>query len=371
MVSKLTFAGLCLCLLLTRCSERPDGAACPVIPLGASIGQTAGQEAGFTLNHLAQTVEMIPIQTVEGCLMAQPRICWAQDSILILEDRAVIYRINSATGQIRTVIDRKGKGPGEYMMIGDVVCDPRRGEIYVSDLARKINTYTLNGRFLSASPVDFIGGFNQLPDRNFAITYYPSSYRTVCVGIYDSTWNKVCDYLPFADVTQQNRTGSVSVEPISRQNEQCYYKSTLGDTLYRLSSRGPVPALVLDKGELRLPAAIAMDVTRKKERSEYIFGEYGFLVDKFYFVSFYYDNRKYYDIWDLNTSALVYRNVLSSPSDPEGVVVAVDQKQINFWPKYVHDDCLYAIVGADTGIVPGLDENSNPVIVKIKIRSSE
>lgn len=194
MVYKLTLAGLCLCLLLTRCSERPDGAACPVIPLGASIGQTAGQEAGFTLNHLAQTVEMIPIQTVEGCLMAQPRICWAQDSILILEDRAVIYRLNSATGQIRTVIDRKGKGPGEYMMIGDVVCDPHRGEIYVSDLARKINTYTLNGRFLSARPVDFIGGFNQLPDRNFAITYYPSSDRTVCVGIYDSTWNKVADY---------------------------------------------------------------------------------------------------------------------------------------------------------------------------------
>lgn len=360
---------LCALLLSVGCSKQQP-APYPTIPLGNSIGQKTGPDPDFTLNAIAEQIELIPIETSDTCLMARPRICGVMDTILVLEDRHVIYLLHRETGAIRAKIDKKGKGPGEYIFISDVVLDAVNSRLHVGDLQRKINTYDLDGKFIASTPADFVGGFNQLPDRNFAITYYPSPSRTECIGIFDSAWNKLAGYMPLEDKTQQNQAGLISIESINRYNGQCYYKSLLGDTLYRISAKGLNPVLVLDKGELQLPAEIAIDVDRKQERSKYIFGDYGYLADNFYFVSYYYDNQIYYDIWDLSTSTLVYRNVRSSPADPEGVALTVNKKKIYIWPRYIDENHLYCVVGADTGIVPTLGENSNPVIVRIKIRSS-
>lgn len=358
-----------LLLLLVGCGKRQPSQQCPVLDFESSIARTTGNRADFTLNTLAEAIEVVPIQTLENCLMAQPRICWAADTILILKDRGNIYQLNSTTGEIRTKIAKQGKGPGEYLMVGDVVCDPLSGKIYVCDLAHKMNTYDMDGRFLSSVSLDFVGGFNQLPDGNFVITYYPSAERTQCVGIYDSLWHPIAGFISVRDQSQQNLNGFISVETINRYNNDCYYKSALGDTLYHISSSNLTPILVLNQGSLRLPAEIANDVSRKRERAKHLFGEYGYLSENYYFTSYYYNNRKYYDIWDIYTATLIYRNVQGSPDEPEGVELTVDGKRVRIWPKYIADETLYGIVEPESEIVSGLSEDSNPILVKVKLRS--
>jgi hypothetical protein len=144
------------------------------------------------------------------------------------------------------------------------------------------------------------------------------------------------------------------------------------DTIYRIYNDKPEAYFIVSKGNLKIPQQIVSDISRKKERYEYIFGEYGFLISSYYFSYYIYQNKIYNDVWDVNQSSLLCRNIRSGMEEKDGLLFMIKDTKIYLSPKFVSDEYLCCIASSSEmmDIIPSLNEEDNPVLLFLKIRNS-
>jgi hypothetical protein len=152
-------------------------------------------------------------------------------------------------------------------------------------------------------------------------------------------------------------------------NGKYYVKKSFGDTIYQINKEHINPCFILSERDLKIPVQIATDLSKKKERSRYIYGESGYLISNYYFSSYYYQNMCYQDVWNLETSSLICRNLIKSQESRKGVPFFIEEKMIYVWPKFVAENYLYCIIPAEEiqAIIPNLQDDSNPCILEMKI----
>jgi hypothetical protein len=286
----------------------------------------------------------------------------------VIKSDHVLYFFDRNDGKIHSIISNKGDGPNQYLAISDAEVVEKTEEVYLYDGTKKVlSKYNFDGKFISSEANDFIGGFCMPDDTTFLVSYSPFVDKGYDIGVYNSKWQLLNQYIP----KKHSPTGDlIHYNDFVKFNDQCYYIQTFNDTLYNIGTIGINPFLILSKGGLKAPADIATDVKkRKKEGHNYILGDYGFLASNYYFYTYYYNMEIHYEIWDIKTGSLIYRNIVKNELDKRGFPVTVNEKEMYTWPKFVANDCIYCPIEADEALklVPGLPEDTNPIILEIKI----
>ncbi|MCL2739016.1 MAG: 6-bladed beta-propeller [Bacteroidales bacterium] len=359
-------------MIIMSCNqkERPPYV---VIDIEKNINKSGS--ANFVLNDIAQSMSLIPIETSDSVLFRNVIIVGVTEENLIIHGgnigafKRAIYFINRTDGKVSSVIDRHGRGPGEYVNIVDVSLNKRSNTLYLSD-SRKINEYTFDGKFIYAIQNDSAWIVRMLDDGNFAVSYHPSLDMEFALGIYDNAWNLKRRGLSKAE--RGRKFDMIYFDGIFEFNGDYFYKMAHCDTLYRITSAFDEPYLVHSKGRYQIP--IDIKVSREKTEkygNRYIQHDYGNLISKYYFLSYYYDGKYYKEIWDIETPSLVYKSIFSRTGGVNGVPVIIDGKKIYVWPAFVSEESLYCIVEAEDAIslIPSLTEDSNPVILEVKLKA--
>jgi hypothetical protein len=353
-------------IFLTACSPEKKS-DCININLAESIKLTNSNLK--SLNDISSDYHIIPVETSDSCLLSNINIKYVSDSDIWIKDNHVIYRIDRKNGRILFKLDKKGQGPEEYLSISDFVIDYKTRTIFIYDIGKKkLITYNFDGKYLNSFENDFIGSFDLTDEDCFLVSYNPYFDDPFHIGIYDKSWNLLNRFIPKTDAVNQN--GNLHhFDVLYKFEGKHYFRKSFGDTIYQVDIQSINPYFIISKGNLKIPVRIATDISKKAERSQYIYGEFGYMISGYYFSSYFYQNKNYQDVWNLETSSLIYRNLRQGPDSKNGIPFVIQGKTVFVWPKFAGKKYLYCYAPADEmrEIIPEMKEDDNPVILKIKI----
>lgn len=334
------------------------------IPLEAEISKGNMKNESF-LNNLSTT--LIPLELTELSLLGN---CHFVEDILgriVIHDYQHIYTFDNKNGTFLSRIAHQGEGPEDYINISDVVVHPKDSCIFILDAAgKKINIYSLNSGNLKYNiPNDSVASFHLLDNEKWITHNSPMEPFTYDICIHDSLQQKGKGI--YNRENEVEHKGIIFINDFICSNNTTYiYKN---DTLHQISNQGKItPFCHIDKGALSIPYEIATDVTQKAKRNSYIWGETICFTDTYCFLSYYYNQKMYFDVWNIHTGSLCYRNIAESANDMLGLPLKIGDETIVAWPKKVINDTLYCIASNENS---ENGEEENPCVLKIKINETE
>ncbi|MDR0765597.1 MAG: 6-bladed beta-propeller [Odoribacteraceae bacterium] len=364
-------ASICgLTLLMAACANDAKK-ECLGIDLSVGIEQEKG--TAYSLIEVSEGFLSYPLETTDSILLSDiPGIRFVSVTAkeVWLVNEGIIYRFGRETGKCLARIDRKGEGPEEYIYASDVLVDTTKKSVLVYDANRKrVNEYDFEGRYKGSVPNDFIGSFALWDDDTFVVSYSPFANQKHRVGLYDRDWKLVRQLMPVEDDTRASRQ-LIAYDELVHSLGHWNIVPSFNDTIFRVDEEGVVPVFVASKGDLKITEEVATDLSKKRERAKYIYGESGFLTSSYYFSHYYYQNKMYDDVWNVRDGSLVYRNIRRGPEEKDGLLLIFGDKEIRVRPKYVSGDYLYCLVPAGEllEIVPSTREDDNPAILELKLR---
>ena len=325
----------------------------------------------FKLNDISNNIRLIPVETNDSTLLGDFIIVGTNEEDIVIRDdnltsyKKAVYFINKNTGTVSSIIDNWGQGPHDYTRLGDVHLNNLSNTIYISDYS-KTNEYTHEGNFIKSFKNDSIAFFRIFPNGDFAVSYSPLVNNEFALGVYDSLWTQKRKGMPKV----KGEFDMVYFDGIFEFNRDLFYKLAHSDTLYRITIGFDEPYLVHSKGQYRLPDEIkANREQRDKYGYRYIQQDFGRLISKYYFLTYYYNEKFHYEIWNIENSSLVYKSIFSRDGGMSGVPIVIRGLIIYVWPAYVSNDSIYCIITAEDAItlLPELPKDTNQIILELKV----
>lgn len=348
-------------VLCISCTQEVEKGIC--LPLEGSIEMDI--KSGNI--DILEDVSIIPLETTDESLLGECRIIDVCNDKFIIQDISSIYIFNVKTGKYESKIHRQGDGPEEYVSLSDVAVDCSNQLLYVLDGKGYVKVYGYDGVFQKVYENDSIISMEILGNSNFIAYNRANGQYQYDINLYDNDWN-VVKHLQKRHIKEVNYKDVIEVKDFDIFNGLPYFMNA--DTLYQINNTDINFLFYIDKGKLTLPFEIFTDIKRKKERASYIWGDYGFLAGDSYFLRFYYDNKIYYDVWDITSMKLKYRNIVNSPTDARGISLLIDGKDVNIWPSFVKNDMIYCILMDEEVEKLGFSETNegNPIMLIGKIK---
>jgi hypothetical protein len=361
-------------IVLSCTHEDKDKLPYIIIDLEKSINLDASPE--ITLNDISANLRIIPVETNDSVLFKYMSITGIIEKDIVVHDvglnvhKDALYCVNRETGKVSTLLNRQGNGPGEYNRLFNVYIENRDSTVHVYE-THKINIYDFKGNFIKSHKSDSTGALVVLDDWYYAVSFSPFLKSEYALGIYDKSWNL---HRKSISVNKDRKYAIYPFSQASKFNDGYYYMAAFGDTLYQITSGYEKPYIVTPKGKYKIPENVTATLSElDKSGDQYIQGEYGKLISKYYFLSYYYNHQTYYDIWNIETSTLISRNKYSQMeenTEDTGVPVLIGDVKINVWPRYVSGNMMYCTVEAETAVklIPSLPWDTNPVILELEIK---
>lgn len=305
-----------------------------------------------------------PLEFTEKSILGNFFIVGVSEQYIVTQDVDKLCFFDKK-GAFLSTISRKGNGPEEYTSISNCWIDFNKKEAHVHDFHRKsIKKYDFSGNFIEEKPSINLYSFTELnPDEFIAYNEASSDFKFT---IYDKKWN-IKDSL-FARKEEKTKDFIVLKNFQKNGSDVFFYDESF---LYECKNKEILPKLFLEKGDLKIPNEVMYDIKRKKERHKYIWGDFVILAENYLFVDFYYNNKKYYDIWNVKNQKLLYRNILSSPNDPLGIRISINGKEVNGWIKYFENNTLYFLISEHTQSELETSNQENPIIVGVHLENFE
>ena len=108
------------------------------------------------LSELVNNFKLVKLQTTEQSLFEDIRNIDIYDNKIYLSDGYTIKIFNLSDGVFIDKLDKRGKGPDEYITISSFIIDPKNSTLIVSDLiGQAIIYYSLNGHFIKKCRIGF------------------------------------------------------------------------------------------------------------------------------------------------------------------------------------------------------------------------
>lgn len=352
--------------LLAACSDKKgQDSEFVTLPIGESVNISVDESSNLKINNYS----IIPLETTDSSLLSSVDLYGElNDKLVLTSDNRVYFFLKD--GRFDHKFDKQGGGSNEYLSINDIAINKPAGLIYIHDFSRRmINTYTEYGEFVNSIRNDSIASLKFDKNNHFVVTYSPSEQWEYQVGIYDTLFNSVGVFL--------RKPQKVEGATLFTINSICNFDDDnyvyISDTLYRIKSNSVEPYVAIDKGSLKLPFELEHQISNSGDRNKYIWGEYGYLVGDYYFLSYYYNGNTYYDVWSVSDEKLLLRNTVSFDDDTIGIPVLVGDKTVYLWPKAVIDSSVYFLIGEEKApiIIPERSEEDNPVIIMAHAKDIE
>lgn len=150
---------VCLGLLIFSCSPSKNSKN----QAGKSISVEVDESADIRFSDVFEKIEYVPLETTESSLIGGvERLRIFGDKVCIVCDKSLLI-FNKDTGRNETRISKSGNAPGEYLSLYDVYFDKRNGIIELLDMnGRKIQKYDSKGIFKESQELPFMAfSFNK------------------------------------------------------------------------------------------------------------------------------------------------------------------------------------------------------------------
>lgn len=203
----------CLCLCLFSCEQNVRNQTdCAKIQL--PLGQ---KENRINLSEIADSIQYIPLETKDGCLIGNiDKILQTDENEYLIVDKEISASIFlfDKTGTFLHKIGNRGGAKGEYVTIEDVAY--YKGNVYVWDSAgKKVLKYSKDNVFMSSF--------------NFDYTAYSMAI------INDNRFAFCCDYTPNHKLSKKDKYPSLIIYDIKNTevSSYLYFDSTLSPYAYQ------------------------------------------------------------------------------------------------------------------------------------------
>ena len=295
---------------------------------------------------ILQVAEPIYIPLPDSILLGSPIITDEHNDIVVLHDDSKIVMADLREGRVIQAISRKGNGPEEYLDIGGVSVAWEDRELLVFDIQKlRTQVYSFEGEYKRTihSPSKACSGVSRVGSRLFWTVAsrgkpLPAYYVTDLDGVLtDSSKTHFPRFRSsFMSLSSTLLSGKTEYDSLLLQ--------VWSDTVYRVTPKEPdSPLLVISLGEKGMPLKyLEQYETYRKNIDGSIIPEGWSFVNPYLFLSYYYGQKAYRDIWDIRNQTLVGRNILSEQN------YASDT---SFWPSFCSfDGILYSVSDKTSGL---------------------
>lgn len=312
-----------------------------------------------------QSTQIIPLEFTEKSILQNINIEGITNQYIAISDVNNLYFFDTQ-GTFLSSISRKGNGPEEYIDITYSWIDFSKKEAHLYDLHRKsIKKYDFSGNFIEEKKSIHLMSFTELNPNEFIA--YNGTHSNFEFAIYDKKWN-IKDSIIQRKEKVDTKDFSV-IKSFQKSNDNVFFYDK--SIIYECKNKEIFPKIFLEKGNLQIPDEVMYDIKRKKERQQYIWGDFVTLAGDYLFINFYYDNKKYYDVWNVKNQKLLYRNIMSSPNDLSGITISVNGKEVRGWIKYFEDNALFFTISENEQEKLEIDNQGNPILVVIDLKEFE
>lgn len=255
-----------LLIFLFSCNNKShDRSATIELSLNSSNKTTAFTQY-FDLKRI------IRLETSEKSIIGDiTKVLFTKDKIFILDASIKGLLVFDYNGDYLFKIQHIGRGPGEYVSIGDVDIDEKEDTIFIVDSStHKIIKYNTNGNFLSERTCKY--PVSELKILNKSSVYYfrNSSNSIICNEMTDFCYNlfierdsqiivKDCPF--YKELRGYYRMVRYSRTLVS-SNNYCYALEPLSNIIYKLSEKEITKAYKIDFGKFEIPESV------KRSKSE-------------------------------------------------------------------------------------------------------
>jgi hypothetical protein len=329
----------------------------------------------LALNDIAEEMRVIPVETNDSTLFRDMHLIdVVGDKVMAYESSlqqiGYVYSIDKYTGEVAILLNKQGQGPHDYSRIDGVRIE-NDTIMKLFDIGKHaFLSYDLAGNYKESIKSDSIVSYYQMQDGNFYVFYAPYFKTDFLSDVYDRQYRLLRHGIPnlYKDVDFD----ILIMNGLFPYDNQWFFWNAYTDTIYQVSTAIDKPYLVLQKGIYKMPIEILAKIRlRYAEMNKYIDNESFRLVSGYCFLDYLYDEHHYYDIWEISTSKLRYRNIVSNETrDYYGIPVKLNGIEIRVWPNLVKEDYLYCkIQSIDVlKIYPSAPEDTNPMILEVRIK---
>ena len=351
-----------IAILLSLLSCNPNN---PINDNTIPLFKTLGSLSYSSTNNIRYNYRIIQLETSDSILLDWPVICDIEDSTIWIKSENIIYSFNLKNGKHIFTIDKRGNGPYEYNRIGDLRYSPTNHHLYLYDYTTdKIITYTTTGEKINQTKNDTINSIGITSEGDILVAYNPFKSPAHLVGIYDTCFNHINSFI--------NNYTTITNASLSRTNPICEFNKKnyiyIPDTIYQITRDSVFPFLTIDKGGYKIPIDIESDASQKDIRENYVWNDYGFIVNQYFFLSFHHNKRNYFDLWNIKEKTLISRRSTIDPQHP-GLAFEINGQVIYAWPNYVCSDKIYCTLDSEQSsiLVPDYNIENNPIILEITL----
>lgn len=268
-----------------------------------------------------QDVSIIPLANDDKAYLSQVSVVGVDEKQLVVtsDDKIFFYAVNN--GDLLSMIDRKGKGPQEYLNIASSVVDFDKEVITIHDMySRNLAQYGFKGDFIQKIKNDSIIWLASTD--KFFFAFNDPQVATQCqFEIYDKDWN----LRKSTSNKESNDAKSDIIRIVGMYNHDNTIYVTINDTLSIFTPEFELePYLTFDKGSLKCPSEVENDRKNYDLSKSYITSDYATLIGNYIYYRYMYNEHKYQDMWDVNSGKLIGRNIIDG---------AVDLRMMSFTPK--------------------------------------
>lgn len=260
-----------------------------------------------------------------------------------------IMVIFSDTGKLLYKIDRRGRGPGEY--VNPIFhFDNYRGEILVLDALNKVLRYDRNGAFIeeiSNNIVKTIGDVLPSSADSYIATTLPSFSRDSCIMCLDGDFSVIGYAMPVLNKAQLSRDGVTVMERLWYYNSSIMYQPFGEEEYYRYSEGKWIPYLRVKEGRYRMPVELLTAIGMEDAQAGYIM-PYRFCISGKYFLYSYtiLDRMAiYFDVFDVFSGKRLLHNIYTEEDimsgEEEGYYFRYGGLVYRIIPQYVMNNVLY------------------------------
>ncbi|TKG93929.1 6-bladed beta-propeller [Puteibacter caeruleilacunae] len=346
-----------LILLIQGCTFNSDNQF-KVIPVDTESQST------INLSDISDKVEVIKFETNDSCLISNPIYLKVTSKYVFVTDGMRRVLQFDRNGKFIRQIGHEGRGPQEYQYIGALACDTISQKLYIS-CHKKILCYSFDGSYIRTITLKKFVDFMTIVDdelwpvySNFAIPIKDKFITEVNIlklskdgMVKDSVRIKtikldqsIFSSYPYVNYLSQCAKATylycpvLLPEPITR------------DTLYTLKGDKLIPAVKLDFGKAALQTGKKKNLLIKNiyRTDQHLFAEYRYnMKEKFFFYDLKNERNGSIndDVWGMGNTTL-------RPLDLK--------HNLMYFTKYGYEL---------EGIIDGVNENSNPVLMVVKMKS--
>ena len=255
----------------TGISEYPK-----VVPFESGMAN----EQELALSQIAERVEYIPLETTSACLIKRPKAYVRYvDGKYIISCAQAVYMFDE-NGKFIRQLGSHGNGPGEYDYVQFVDADAKNGYFYLQTFG-KLNTYTLDGKFVKDLPIPDATNVGQLNDSLFACYMYNSNGQIknrlillnekghIVQGFRNYDHFEVANNMSYVLMNDEDRY-------LFRFKDNLCFRDYYNDTLFTVTETALLPRYVFQLGKYAIPLENRWETANgdwnkyKREASKYL-----------------------------------------------------------------------------------------------------